>query len=64
MSSQNRRSERISVRIIGASVGNITASDIQNVSATEKAIIVGFNVKVERAAARASRATRCRSRDI
>ena len=43
-------SDRISVRIIGSSVGDITAADVQNVSATPNAIIVGFNVKVERAA--------------
>ncbi len=43
-------SDRMTVRVIGTSVGDITASDVQNVSATENAIIVGFNVKVERAA--------------
>ena len=43
-------SDRIGVRVIGASVGDITPFDVQNVSATENAIIVGFNVKVERAA--------------
>lgn len=43
-------SDRISVRVIDASVGDINASDVQNVSATEEAIIVGFNVKVERQA--------------
>lgn len=43
-------SDRISVRIIGASVGDVTGADVQNVSATENAIIVGFNVNVERAA--------------
>lgn len=45
-----QKSDRITVRVIGASVGNISASDVQNVSATENAIIVGFNVKVDRAA--------------
>ncbi len=45
-----QKNDRITVRIIGASVGNITADDIQNVSATERAIVVGFNVKVERPA--------------
>lgn len=44
-------SERIAVRVIDTGVGNITASDIQNVSATKDAIVVGFNVKVERQAA-------------
>ncbi len=39
-------SERIAVRVINTGVGDITASDIQNVSATKDAIIVGFNVKV------------------
>lgn len=43
-------SDRISVRVIGSNVGDITAADVQNVSATPNAIIVGFNVKVERAA--------------
>lgn len=43
-------SDRVAVRVIGASVGEITAADVQNVSATENAIIVGFNVKVARAA--------------
>lgn len=48
---KKQTSSRINVRIIGAGVGAVTASDVQNVSATEHAIIVGFNVKVERAAA-------------
>lgn len=43
-------SDRIAVRVIDATVGDVTAADVQNVSATENAIIVGFNVKVERAA--------------
>lgn len=43
-------SDRISVRVIDAAVGDINASDVQNVSATEEAIIVGFNVKIERQA--------------
>jgi translation initiation factor IF-2 len=47
---KKQSSERINIRIIDAGVGNITPSDIQNVSATENAIIVGFNVKVDRAA--------------
>lgn len=44
------QSDRISVKIIGTAVGDITASDVQNVSATKDAIIVGFSVKVERPA--------------
>jgi translation initiation factor IF-2 len=44
-------SDRIAVRVIGASVGDISPLDVQTVSATKDAIIVGFNVKVERAAA-------------
>ncbi len=44
-------SDRIIVRIIDTGVGPITVSDVQNVSATSEAIIVGFNVKVDRAAA-------------
>ncbi|MEK7462698.1 MAG: translation initiation factor IF-2 [Patescibacteria group bacterium] len=43
-------SDRISVKVIDASVGDITANDVQNISATSDAIIVGFNVKVERQA--------------
>ncbi len=43
-------SDRITVKVIGATVGDITASDVQTVSATSDAIIVGFNVKVERPA--------------
>lgn len=43
-------SDRISIRVIGATVGDVSASDVQDVSATENSIIVGFNVKVERAA--------------
>ena len=43
-------SDRIAVRVIDASVGNITVNDVQNVSATKDAIIVGFNVKVDRPA--------------
>jgi translation initiation factor IF-2 len=42
------KSERMAVRIIGSGVGTITTNDVQNVGATEKAIIVGFNVKAER----------------
>lgn len=43
-------SDRIIVKTIDTGVGDITVSDVQNVSATKDAIIVGFNVKVERAA--------------
>jgi len=43
-------SDRIAVRIIEASVGDVTANDVQNISATKNSIIVGFNVKVDRAA--------------
>lgn len=46
----NFTSDRIAVRVIDTSVGDVTANDVQNVSATENAIIVGFNVNVERAA--------------
>lgn len=44
------QSDRIEVRVIDATVGNITSADVQSISATKNAIIVGFNVKVERAA--------------
>jgi translation initiation factor IF-2 len=43
-------SDRITIKIIDTGVGDVTVSDVQNVSATEDAIIVGFNVKVERPA--------------
>ncbi|NCT02225.1 translation initiation factor IF-2 [Candidatus Parcubacteria bacterium] len=43
-------SDRIIVRIIDTGVGDISVNDVQNVSATEDAIIVGFSVKVERPA--------------
>ncbi len=44
------KSDRLNVRVIGTGVGTITANDVQNVSATKEAIIVGFNVKPDRAA--------------
>jgi translation initiation factor IF-2 len=44
------KSDRIAIRVIDTAVGDVTAADVQNVSATEDAIIVGFGVKVERAA--------------
>lgn len=43
-------SDRITVRIIDTGVGDVSVNDVQNVSATKDAIIVGFNVKVERPA--------------
>ncbi len=43
-------SDRVAIRVIEASVGDITAADVQNVSATQDAIIVGFNVKADRTA--------------
>jgi translation initiation factor IF-2 len=43
-------SDRILVKIIDTGVGDITVSDVQNVSATKDSIIVGFNVKVDRPA--------------
>ncbi len=44
------KSDRIIVKVIGTNVGDVTVSDVQTVSATKDAIIVGFNVKVERPA--------------
>jgi translation initiation factor IF-2 len=44
-------SDRIAVRVIDTGVGNISVADVQNVSATPNAIIVGFNVDTERPAA-------------
>jgi translation initiation factor IF-2 len=46
----NFTSDRICVRIIDKGIGAISANDVQNVSATRDAIIVGFNVKVDRTA--------------
>lgn len=43
-------SDRIVVKIIGATVGDVSVNDVHSVSATKNAIIVGFNIKVERAA--------------
>ncbi|MCA9361619.1 translation initiation factor IF-2 [Candidatus Kaiserbacteria bacterium] len=43
-------SDRIAVRVTDATVGDITKADVQNVSATKDAIIVGFNVKVDNGA--------------
>lgn len=43
-------SDRVQVRVIDTGVGAVTATDVQNVSATENALIVGFNVAVERPA--------------
>ncbi len=43
-------SDRIAIRVIDTGVGDISSADVQNVSATENAIIVGFNVKVDRVA--------------
>ncbi len=42
--------DRVCVRVIGTGVGTISSNDVQNVSATKNAIIVGFNVKPDRAA--------------
>jgi translation initiation factor IF-2 len=42
--------DRIIVKVVATGVGDITAQDVQNVGATENAIVVGFNVKVDRAA--------------
>ena len=42
--------EHVAVRVIERGAGDVTANDVQNVSATENALIVGFNVSVERGA--------------
>jgi translation initiation factor IF-2 len=42
--------DRIIVKVVATGVGDINTLDVQNVGATENAIVVGFNVKVERAA--------------
>ncbi len=43
-------SDRINIRVVDKGVGNITDADIQNISATDNAIVVGFNVKADRSA--------------
>ena len=48
---EKHQSDRIVVRVIDTGVGDVTVSDVQNVSATPEALIVGFNVKTDRAAA-------------
>lgn len=44
------KSDRMTVKVIGTGVGTISSNDVQNVSATKDAIIVGFNVKPDRSA--------------
>ncbi len=44
------KSDRMVVKVIGTGVGTISSNDVQNVSATKNAIIVGFNVKPDRSA--------------
>jgi len=43
-------SDRVAVEILSKGVGAITENDIKNIGATKNAIIVGFNVVVERSA--------------
>lgn len=43
-------SDRIRVEVISRGVGPITESDVKNIGATDRAIVVGFNVAVERQA--------------
>lgn len=47
---EKRQSDRLRVRIIGENVGPITTADVQTLSGTSEAIILGFNVTAERAA--------------
>lgn len=42
--------DRVLLRVVGRRVGAITASDVQTASATENALVVGFNVTIERSA--------------
>ena len=44
-------SDRLAVRIVATGVGDIGVNDVQNVGATEGAMIVGFHVRIEPAAA-------------
>ena len=41
------KSDRVVIRVIGTGVGAISLNDVQNVSATKNAIVVGFNVKTD-----------------
>lgn len=43
-------SDRVQVRVIDKRVGTISATDVQNIHTTSGAIILGFNVSVERSA--------------
>lgn len=43
-------SDRIAIKVIGANIGPVTHSDVQFASATKNAIIVGFNVSIDRQA--------------
>lgn len=44
------QSDRITIKVIDTAVGDVSVADVQNVSATKDALIVGFNVKIERPA--------------
>lgn len=44
------KNDRVQIRVVDTTIGDITQTDVQNISATENAIIIGFNVKIDRAA--------------
>lgn len=43
-------SDRVMIRVIDSGAGNVVENDIKSVSATKGAIVLGFNVSVERSA--------------
>ena len=47
---EKQNTEAVSVRIIHEGVGSITENDIRTASASSRALIIGFNVKIERGA--------------
>lgn len=44
------RNDRVDLKIVTASIGDITTTDIQNASATANAIVVGFHNRLDRTA--------------
>ena len=44
------KNDRVDIKIVSATIGDIGQSDIQNANATSNAIVVGFHNKIERAA--------------
>ncbi len=44
------KNDRIELKIVSASIGDISLTDIQNANATQNAIVVGFHTKLDRTA--------------